>query len=62
MMAYVGDFRCTRETDKAILVSDGTTELWVPKSVLHDNSEVYSDGDEGDLVVLEWWAEKNGFL
>jgi len=62
MKANVGDFICTRETDKAILVSDGTIELWVPKSVVHDDSEVYAADTEGDLVLAEWWAEQNGLL
>jgi len=57
------------ETDKAIGVKrpeDSSEEdfdetpFWVPKSVLHDDSEVWKKGDEGDLVVKHWWAEKNG--
>lgn len=62
MKASVGDFWCVRESDEAILVSDGTIELWVPKSVVDDDSEVYADGTDGELVVAEWWAEKNALL
>lgn len=48
----------TRETTDALLVTfDGRT-LWVPKSIIHADSEVYREGDEGKLVVLEWWAVK----
>lgn len=34
--------------------------LTVPKGVVHDDSEVYDgpDGKEGELVVLQWWAER----
>lgn len=32
--------------------------FWVPKSVIHDDSEVYEKGGEGKLVVKTWWAQK----
>lgn len=50
--------KCLKETDKAILVTRGKGELWIPKSVLHDDSEVYEGGDSGKLIVQTWWAEK----
>jgi hypothetical protein len=58
----LGPAKVVRATDRALLVLlDGEEEVWVPKSVVHDDSEVYSEkADEGDLVVLAWWAEKNG--
>ena len=38
-------------------------EFWIPKSVIHDDSEVFRDTDiDGNLVVKTWWAEKNGFV
>ena len=50
-----------RETEKALLVrlASGATH-WIPKSVVHDNSEVYQDGHTGKLVVKGWFAEKDG--
>lgn len=51
-------------SDKALLVyiEKLGSEVWVPKSVIHDGSEVYEGGDgEGDLVVKSWWAEKEGW-
>ncbi len=35
---------------------------WVPKSVLHDDSEVYqlSSDPDGKVIVMEWWADKEG--
>lgn len=55
---------CLRETAKALLVRVGSRELWVPKSLVDDDSEVF-DADEnatGKLVVPLWWAEKEGLL
>ena len=59
----LGPAKVLRATDKALLVSlDGEEEVWVPKSVIHDDSEVYSEkADEGDIVVLAWWAKNNGY-
>ena len=54
-----------RETDLALLVSfeDTGNELWVPKSVIHDNSEVWRGIDKhGTLVVEAWWAQKEDML
>jgi hypothetical protein len=51
-----------KETDKAILVTDETANWWVPKSVIHDNSEVWKTHQTGDLVVTERFAEKQGWL
>jgi hypothetical protein len=57
------------ETEKAIGVARpdssneeafSTNPFWVPKSVVHEDSEVSGRGDEGELFVKTWWAEKNG--
>lgn len=51
------------ETDKAILVEIEGEKMWVPKSQIDDDSEVYSkkSGEGGGtLIVSEWWAKKNG--
>jgi hypothetical protein len=60
------------ETDAAILVEldDSGEEIWIPKSQVHDDSEVYSidteegpdQGEDGKVVVSEWWAGKNGLV
>ena len=36
--------------------------IWVPKSVIHDNTEVYDLNHEGDVMVDQWWAEDKGFI
>ena len=48
------------ETDLALLVDLETEEHWFPKSVIDEDSEVQEKGDRGDLVVKEWFAEKEG--
>jgi hypothetical protein len=51
------------ETDAAIKVEIEGEEVWVPKSQIHDDSEVYSraSGEGGGmLVVTGWWARKAG--
>jgi hypothetical protein len=62
------DVECVRETPAALLVrfngTDrgwGAEEAWVPKSQVHDESEVYASGGEGRLVVTRWFAEQRGW-
>lgn len=54
---------CRRKTEKAILVRfPNGVEQWIPQSVVHDDSEVWTtdaDGNEGDVVVQAWWHEEN---
>lgn len=48
-------------TEKAILVIIEGSEYWLPKSQIHENSEMTEDvekGDSGDITVTTWWAEK----
>lgn len=54
------DCSCDRETEKAckVFISDLDEMKWIPKSVIHDDSEVYKDGTIGELVLQEWWATK----
>ncbi len=66
----LGEVRLKHVTDDAILVAaigDNETfdgELWVPKTQVHDDSEVFEgmDGVEGELSVTHWWADKKGFV
>jgi hypothetical protein len=51
--------RILRGTAKAVLVRfENGKEVWVPQSVIHDDSPSWRPGDAGDLIVPEWWAEK----
>jgi len=58
------DCRAVHATTKALLVSipELGDEIWVPQSVVHDESEVFDAGDEGELVLKEWWARKEGLV
>ena len=52
---------CDAETDKALhcLGEDlGEKGAWVPKSQVHDDSEIFKKGHTGTLVVTYWWAEE----
>jgi hypothetical protein len=58
-----------QETDKALRVylTDEDIECWIPKSLIHDNSEVYSYSsnpgeNEGTLIIPRWFAEKEGLV
>ena len=57
----VGTAKVLRVTDKALLVKledHGDKEVWVPKSQIHADSEVYAADTEGILIVTKWMAEK----
>lgn len=57
----IDDATPIRETDKAVLFEIEGEETWIPKSVIHEDSEVWkADQSAGTLVVAGWWAEKNG--
>jgi len=57
------NFRCLSDSGKALLVlSDcGEWKLWVPCSQLLDDSDVYGEGDEGDLTMSDWFCKKIGW-
>ena len=55
----IPEVKVLRETEKALLVlTDEGEEVWVPKSVVDEDSEVYQKDDEGTLIVQEWFAKK----
>jgi len=61
------DFRIEKvlqESPKALqVVLEDTGDIkWVPKSVIHTNSEVYKMGDTGKLVIFMWFAEQEKWL
>jgi hypothetical protein len=50
-----------KETDMAILVTDGVTKGWIPKSKIEIIS---SDSDENFVIIKmpEWLAKNKGFI
>lgn len=64
----VGAARVIGSTEKALRVrfSEGALvagETWIPRSVIHDDSEVYDalNNASGELVVVRWFARKEGW-
>jgi len=58
----VGNGKVERVTEKALLFDMGTEEkVWIPKSQLHNSTQVREEGDEGVLVISSWLAEAKGF-
>ena len=58
------DCKAVRSTAKALLVDipEAGEEVWTPRSQIESWSEVRGKGDEGSLVVTDWFAEKVGWL
>jgi len=52
------------DTDEAVLVEipDADEEVWLPKSQIDDDSEVYKKGTDGRLIIPEWLAVKKGLV
>jgi hypothetical protein len=55
------------ETPDALLCFIGdsmaSTEVWIPKSQIDDDSEVYDEGSSGGtLIVSEWIAVEKGLI
>jgi hypothetical protein len=55
---------CIGERPKALLVDIDGEKIWIPKSQIHDNSEVFDadEHDEGTLIITEWLAKQKGLL
>jgi len=50
------------QTDKAVLIDiEDHGETWIPQSQIHDDSEVWKSGQDGEVVVTLWFAEKRGW-
>jgi hypothetical protein len=58
----VEDVRVRTETRTALLVAVGPRLIWVPKSQILEESEVWGEGDEGTLVIPEWLAIERGIV
>ena len=57
------DCICVGETERAIKVAGvENTPVWIPKSMIHDDSEVFALEGDGTLVVKRWWAGKQGWI
>ena len=41
----------------AILCNINGKRVWIPQSQIHDDSEVWKQGDRGKLMITRWIAE-----
>lgn len=57
----MGPAKIARATEKAVLAVIGTKEVWIPQSAVHDDSEIWKQGDAGKLVVCHWFARARGW-
>lgn len=62
----LGHSEIIRETDSALLLeTEEAGEVWIPKSVIHDDSEIEAgddEGDEGEVIVKKWFARNEGWI
>lgn len=57
---HIDNVVAIRKTPRALVCEiDGDTYV-VPDSQIDGSSDVIEEGDEGELVVNEWWAHKEG--
>ena len=54
------DVSVIKDTGKALLCLIEGEEIWIPQWAVHPDSEVYNEDTEGELVILERFAEKEG--
>lgn len=57
---------CKKATERALLlkIEGRESEIWVPQSAIHDDSEVFDDRANrlGKVVIKHWWASENGLI
>jgi hypothetical protein len=58
----IEDVTVKAETELALLCIIDDKQQWIPKSVVHEESEVSADGDTGTIVLMRWFAEKEGLV
>lgn len=58
----IDDVTVEAETDLALLCIIDDKQRWIPKSVVHEDSEVQSEGDTGTMAIMRWFAEKEGLV
>ena len=58
----IEDVTVEAETDLALLCIIEEKQHWIPKSVVHEDSEVSGEGDTGTIIIMRWFAEKAGLV
>lgn len=53
-----------KSTEKAVLVIapdiDTLEGIWIPQSQIDDRSDIWKEGDQGELWISQWIAEQKG--
>jgi hypothetical protein len=60
----LGQAKVIKDSGKALLVEadELDAEEWIPKSQIHEDSEIFEDGQEdGELIVSTWLARERGW-
>ena len=52
----IDDVTVEAETDLALLCIIDDKQVWIPKSVVSEDSEVSGEGDTGTIVVMRWFG------
>ncbi len=58
----IEDIHVVRSTANAILIEADGDQIWVPRSQIDDDSEVWWPGQDGTLIVSDWWARQKGLV
>lgn len=58
----INDVHSIGETTAAVqcVIPGRDVPVWIPKSQIDDDSEVYADEQHGTLIVTAWLAEREG--
>lgn len=50
------------QTEDAVLIYDGTQEVWLPKSMLIEDIGEPATGENIEIIIPEWLAEKKELI
>lgn len=56
----IEDVQALSESPRAVLVYAMGREHWIPKSQIHDASEVYERNQHGNMIITKWIAKERG--
>ena len=56
------DVTSTSDTPLALYCYIEGKSVWIPKSQIHDDSEVYRKNQTGTLIISRWIAEQKGLV
>lgn len=60
-LAYI-EGTVVKETSAAILLETDDGKTWIPKIMVVDPADTWEEGEEVEIEVPEWFAEKEGLI